>query len=431
MEFITYKNIKVTGIEYKHIIELAIEQKVGEHTKALLVLEVSEYSKKGNNYVDSTIQILNKKNEKCLFYGIVVRDYHAKEYDYPAVILELSSMSRKLDLKPVTATYQQKEWSYRQLMEKVVGNDACISYGITDSKINSWVYRNNETTWEFVKRLASQSNACVFTNMTSKVPKISIGKTDIVLDKELEVFENYEEGGKVVNLTNEVLEIGMKISNGQYVTYAKTYLKKGVLVTEYTIGDADSIKQPVYYNSQSECRMLTGVVRQVQENKVQVFFDSIDSEFDESGDCWFDYATPYSNTFYCMPEVDDRIRVFLPSADEGKAFAFGAVSDSTMTNPKFSEWKMPGQQQILFTDKGIRISCKDESVYIDLKSTDGIKVWSKSGITMEKADSIVIEGKKGVTLYADEHIGICASNASLNIENDKIIFRSTELRMEN
>lgn len=438
MKYITFDNITVKGITYQRIIDFQMEQKIGEHTAAVLVVEREQNHAGTGSLLDSTVRVFCEVEGGtiCIFCGIVCRSVYAAEEDYSAVRLELMSMSKLLDSEPVTATYQQTTCSYQQLMEQVVEGKAEIYFGVTDKAIGSWRYRNQETAWVFIKRLASQCNACVITNTSTAIPTISIGATGKSLTEKLVLLETYNENGRLVYRTNLVLELGTKLSNNQYVVYAKTYFKNAMLVTDYIAGTLESLKQETYYNEQSECKMLTGIVAAVEKEKVKVYFDTIDSSFDNISDTWFEYATPYATNggefgsgFYCMPEEGDRVRVFLPSADEGEAFVFGTVSESQMTNPEHAEWKMPGEQQILFTDKGIKISCKGGSVYIDMKSEHGINVWSDTEINLQNAKTVEIEGKKGVILYADNNITFNSSEAKMIMENDKIIFDSVYFQM--
>lgn len=439
MDYITFDNIKIEGIVYQRIIDLQVEQKIGEHAKAILVIEQGENSYDMNNLEDTVVQVFANTLEKieCIFCGSICKCDYAAEKGYSAVRIELLSMSKQLDIEPVTATYQQTTISYQDLMEKVAESRAIIHFGATDTTIGSWRYRNNETAWAFIKRLASQCNASVMTNMSTTMPILSIGQTDKNMTDTPALIDTYELDGRIVYRTNIVLELGTKLSGSQYVIYAKTYFKDAILVTDYILGTMTDMKQNTYYNEQSACKMLTGTVKKVEREKVQVYFDSIDSTYDESGDCWFEYATPYATNggaygsgFYFMPEEEDKVRVFLPSADEGEAFAFGTVSESSLKNPEYAQWKTPGKQQILFTDKGVRLSCEGVTVYIDMKAEEGINVWSATEINLENAESIEIDGKNGVIMHADNIIAFKSSEACITIENDKIIFDSVDFKMD-
>ena len=438
MNYITFDKIKLDGITYQRIIDFQVEQKIGEHAKATLVIEGDKSSYDANALMDVTVQIYNESEEKkeCIFCGSICGSAYADETDYSGIKMELVSMSKQLDIEPVTATCQQSTLSYQDLMEKVAESRAIIHFGVTDTTIGSWRYRNNETAWAFIKRLASQCNASVMTNMSTMVPILSIGQTDKNITNTPALMDTYELDGRIVYRTNIVLELGTKLSGAYYVIYAKTYFKDAILVTDYILGTMEELKQDTYYNEQSACKMLTGTVKKVEREKVQVYFDSIDSTYDESGDCWFEYATPYATNggaygsgFYFMPEEEDKVRVFLPSADEGEAFAFGTVSDSSLKNPEYVQWKMPGKQQILFTDKGVRISCEGVSVYIDMKAEEGINVWSTTEINLEIAKTVEIAGKKEVIMYADDVVTFKSSEALMSIENDKIVFDSVNFQL--
>ena len=132
-----------------------------------------------------------------------------------------------------------------------------------------------------------------------------------------------------------------------------------------------------------------------------------------------------------MPEEGDRVRVFLPEADEGTAFAFGSVSVSNLDNPKKARWRAPGGQEILFTEDGIRITGKKDSIYIDMNINDeaGIKVFCDGDISLDKAKTIEINGDKGVTIYADNKITLESAETRLEIDKEKIVFQGEDLQI--
>ena len=50
-----------------------------------------------------------------------------------------------------------------------------IQLKVTDKAIEKIILRLNETSWEFIKRLASQFNAAIFTDITAEKPLLTIG----------------------------------------------------------------------------------------------------------------------------------------------------------------------------------------------------------------------------------------------------------------
>ena len=68
---------------------------------------------------------------------------------------------------------------------------------------------------------------------------------------------------------------------------------------------------------------------------LQVIMD-FDSNTRTAGQYWFPYSTVAGSSdgsgWYCMPEAGERIRIYFPEGDEGKAYAISALSGNTLGN---------------------------------------------------------------------------------------------------
>lgn len=432
MAIITYENISIHGITYKRILDVKIEQIVGEHAKAQVRLEVEE--NEGISFVetagtDTKVQI--QADSSAIFYGVVYKAEQKNLNGYPELEVTLLSTSFRLDLEPKTATYQKTGMSHEELMNQVVGPKATIQFAASDKPLGSWNYRNQETDWCFVQRLASQCGHSIITNIRTEIPVITVGLSGDKAECKNVETEHLSNGENIIYRTYDMVSLGCIYENGEYINSITTYLEKGYLITQFTTAQRNSFSCKQIYNDQSVCKMLTGKVQNVDKERVQVFFDGIDEVYEE-GDTWFEYATPfatnggtYGSGFYVMPEEEDIVKVFIPEADEGTAFAFGAEGNAGTGNPLEARWRAPGGQEILFTESGIRITGKENSIFIDMNigSDAGINVFCDGNITLDKAKTIEITGKKGVTLYADNKVLLEGAATRLEIDKDKIVFQ--------
>ncbi|MCI7791974.1 MAG: hypothetical protein MR531_14570 [Lachnospiraceae bacterium] len=438
MAIITYENISIQGVSYQRILSLEINQNAGEHAKANVQLEVDEAE--GITFVETAgtdTYITIQNDADVIFCGVVDKAIQEELNGYPVLELTLMSTSFLLDLEPKTATYQKTSMSHEQLMNQVVGNRATILFEASDKPLGSWNYRNQETDWEFIQRLASQCGYSLITNVKTQKPVISIGVSSKKAECQVVDSEHSSNGTNIIYRTYDMVSLGSMYENNEYINSIKTFIDRGYLITQFTTAQIKVFSRKQIYNSQSACKMLTGKVQAIDKEKIQVFFDEIDDEYD-SGDTWFEYSTPfatnggaYGSGFYCMPEEGDRVRVFLPEADEGTAFAFGSVSVSNLDNPKNAKWRAPGGQEILFTEDGIRITGKKDSIYIDMNIKDevGIKVFCDGTISLDKAKTIEINGDKGVTIYADNKVTLESAETKLEIDKEKIVFQGEYLQI--
>lgn len=438
MKHYSIADLVISGIAYKKVIAYEEEQKVGNHAVCKISLEMTAGFSNPSGYynVPVSVQLVSGAESVQLFYGIVTKIRKISEIDYPAFEFEVYSRSILLDRVRENATYQQTTKLISELIKQVAKGMANIYFGVTDRPIGSWIYRNQETSWQLIKRLASLCNACIMTNAETFTPVISIGRTGKVYSGTVSLIETYRLDGVEYYRTYMPIALGTGLVEGGYVSYVKTFSKGGEIITDYVISGSDGFKSPVMYNQGTECTMLKGIVTAVDKEKIQVYFEGIDSEQDSGSDTWYEYATPfatgggsYGSGFYCMPEEGDEVRVFIPSADESKAFAFGTVSTAQLPDPQKAQWKMPEGQELLFTDKGIRIACGNHHVYIDLLSGEGIKIWTDKSIIVDSQGEIDIHADDNVVIYGENMLQLSASETKIILEDKNIIFNSANVQL--
>ncbi len=434
----TFENIVVRGITYQKIIDIVVEHRIGQHALAIITLEMIENNFTQNQLAGNEIKIvsLGADKEEVIFCGLIHKNRHVKEPDYTAIQIEAQAFSCIFDRESVTATYQNSALLHQELMEQVLEKKAILYFGVTDSPLGKWQYRNNETAWEFLKRVASGCGACVFANLDTKVPVIYIGRTDKENVELIHESETYIEGFEIRYRTYEKVELGTKVTKSEYVNYLKIYFIKGTLVYEYSVSDINAFKQEVYYNQNSACKMIEGEVQDVNKEKVQVFFDTIDESYDTSGDNWFEYATTYASnggvhgsSFYCMPEKGDRVKVFLPDANEENAFAFGSVSAGALESPENVKIANTFGKEILITDKEVRITCNGTNMYISMNKDGEICVWSDKPISFKSDANISIHGTESVNVYAPNRVKFKTVETSLTIDKEKIVMTGGKLNI--
>ncbi len=438
MKHFSIADLVISGIAYKKVIAYEEEQRVGNHAICKISLEMDEGFKNPAGYynVPISVRLVSGDDTVQLFYGIIIRIRKVAEKDYPEFQFEAYSRSFLLDRKRENATYQQTTKLISQLIKQVAGGDANIFFGVTDRPVGSWIYRNQETSWQLIKRLASLCKACVMTNTNTFQPVISIGRTGKMFSGTVSLIETYRIDGVEYCRTYMPIELGTGMAGGGFVSYVKTFSKGGEIITDYVVSGEEGFKSPILYNPGTECTMLKGKVTAVDKEKIQVYFEGIDSEQDAGSDTWYEYATPfatgggsYGSGFYCMPEEGDEVRVFIPSADESKAFAFGTVSTAQLPDPQKAQWKMPEGQELLFTDKGIRIACGDHHVYIDLLSGEGIKIWTNKSIIVDCQGGINIKADDSVIAYGQHMLQLSASETKIILEDKNIIYNSANVQL--
>lgn len=451
MGVVTYEHISISGIEYERIIDLSVEHNINTHSYAEILCEVTQqqglkalFALKTDDYV--MVSYSSDASSGVLFYGVCQNKELKCTGEYYRLNIILGSTSILLDKKKENKTFQNSQQYISDIMSAVVKGKAVINFNMTDKPVGGLFVQHEETAWECVKRLASHCNAKVIANITTRIPVIDIGKNQEEDEKPFELFlpKNTPQMKFDESLIRpfEVSPWEVEAFNSWYGTIE---MKEGVLTTtRYQLKDSDYMQEKTY-NSQISGLILTGLVEEVDRNMVKVFFDQIDESYDAETNKWFEYTTAYASNggdygsgVYFMPEVGDRVRVFFPNEKEDNGIAFASEIASPLANERLMNWKSPGGQEILFTEYGIQITGKKDSIFIQLIEDEnndaGVYVVCDKNINIisESDDSasdnaIVLKAERDVTIYADKQIKLETNSDALEIDSSKICFTTEKL----
>ena len=419
MATITYDSIQVTGVKYKKILSLKIEQCINEHGTAVIKGELDRDTAEedvARMSVDNLIKITStaEGQPKCLFCGVIVNTKLNYEDAYATLELTIISTSYLLDIAKNNRSFQNTSLCYGDIFLKMFGNSAQIDMNVTDKSIGKIVMQYNETDWEFIQRVASKFGVVVIVDVISDTPRVTIGlptKTRKVAIKSITGKVTLENSNNMkidnsytvsVGTSYEYGFIGDMFGNEGTIIASETQLVDGILkcIYQYSL-EAVSKGYCEKKNTQMAGRMFQGKVEEVKEDKVRVHLMDIDGEFDSDSDYWFPYSTAYSSNdgsgFYCMPAKGDIVRIFFPTENEADAFAASSVNVSPQENPLNKVWKNK-DKEILLTPEGIKLSCGDANVFISLDD--------KAGITMHSDNNINIISPKTIKIASDSNVEI-------------------------
>lgn len=452
METITYLNLKVEGTPITKVLKLDIENGVDTYGKAYVEGEV-DYTE-GNQYIQRaqaqtqvTISTSAVGQPQKLFVGIISSAKVRKENEYAVLQIALDATAATLNKEKQNASFQKTGSTYEEIVTKSMKGKAIIDMQASDHAIGSLIMQYDETPWKFAKRMASTLGAPICANIDTEIPTVTIGIPNTGKNYELSDVEyGYESDGEKINTiitSNQAVQIGDKVSYGGSSDVVKQYksnMQGGVLKTTVYIipeaeatgmnsGKADSKKQIT--NTQAAGKMFSGIVQEVKLDKVKVHLTDIDSSFDASGDFWFPYSTAYSSSdgsgFYCMPAQGDTVRVFFPSDNEKDAFAASSVNVSPLDNPKHKKWRSPAGKEILLTEEGMFITCKEEKIFINLEDEYGITIYSDKDINVNSMTNMTLYAKEGITLQSDTKILVSTGESYIDITSQLIQMGATQI----
>lgn len=455
MSTITYENLQVAGIPYEKILDLSISHEPNAHgyarIKGLIPYEKArEFAKRADETFAVEIMTTADGQPSRLFYGGIHSIRMMQQQEYAVVEVTVQTTSNRLDTKKNSRTFQNTAKTYGQILNGILEGGGTVSVTVTDKPIGGLIMQCNETDWEFLVRMASQLGALAFTDITAREPHIYIGLPPSDQIREIEtVFCDYSRNEAAsrtyaANASGRGFAMGEDFASEQIQSYQYLYLgdtislagkkgqvksidatmRDGMLECTYTLGRKTAFQAMPVQNAQISGRIMTGTVTDVRADRVKVFFSSVDQEEDATGNWWFPYSTAYSSQdgsgWYSMPAAGDEVRVFFPSGSEADAFAAASVTKNVRPNVKEKCWSGLNGKQILMTEDGLVISCKEGKLYLKLSDDKGIEIISDMDINITSGTKVNIQGGEEVKIIAENEVLVGTATAYLDIRKEGI-----------
>ena len=452
--------LKIEGAEFLDIIQLEIEHEANEYAHARLTLIVDE--KAGKKFIEQAgadkIKISAKVDgkDKILFQGFIVNLTFEPRPERAVLTIDLCDAAYLLNIKRGTCSFQKLDAKYEEILKTVLKDvgGATVNLKVTDKPIKNIIMRMNETPWQFLKRMASQFSAMLFTDITAEKPLVTIGlpepKKTVEMSLTQVTYTHDSARFDYVNANAELLAKGVKVIAEDFSTVkiagCQDYLNVGdvinlnkkqyyvrrlrskfvnsVFVSSYSLVGKTAFVVPIDIQQNVRGRVFRAQVKKVEKDKVQAHLIDVDKKYDSGGTAWFPFATVYSSGdgsgWYVMPEVDDYIRVLFPSVDTSEAFAMSSINTAPLKEPKNKSFKAPGGREILLTDKGIEIIAEHQKTFILLDKSKGISVVSSKDIKIHADGNVSFEAKGKIQLVSQKEITAQSGQSHVKILANQI-----------
>lgn len=457
---ITLQTIKVEGIEDVQILQLEINHAANEYASARLVVVVD--AKKAKTFMEQAnttdkIKISGNDDEKkiILFLGYIVSINFQPQVGYNQMTIDLRDSSYLLDLKRQNFSFQELNSKYEDVLKPQISESkGKVQFKVTDKAIEKMILQLNETSWEFTKRMASQFNASIFTDVTADTPLITIGLPDPKETVEINTGDFSREFDAAqydfVNSNPKLLAEGTKIVAEDFFSVTLSgsfqYLNLGDVVkrdkkeyrvkqmnvqfrrdffrTTYKLVGKTGFFVPKIDPPDIHGRIFRAQVKKVEKDKVQAHLIDIDKTYDDKSTTWFPFATPYSSAdgsgWYVMPEVDDYVRIIFPSEDTGDAFAISSINSAPLKEPHNKSLKAPGGRELLLTDDGVEIIAEHQKTFILLDKNKGINIVSAKDIVVQADGNISFEAGGKIQMVAQKEIDAQSGQSHVKLLNNQI-----------
>ncbi|MBD5135764.1 MAG: DUF2345 domain-containing protein [Lachnospiraceae bacterium] len=465
--------VSVEGINYKYITDISFHKGVNEHGHAVIkCVAEDEDAQNVLNLSAEAVWVNVKIGEKeggpadtPVFSGIISSISVDTRQGVSEICIELIGGSYMMDVLKVTKTYQNSGAKLSKIVDTVKEN-CSKNFSGTSAKINKGkkcelgyepegklLVQYEETDYQFLKRCASMQGLPLITSINATDPNcvniniglVEGGKSETLdtkfykQEKQIAEFVSDKRAGlegtseedydTIVVRCREYMDIGTAVSiNGKnmYVYSADSRYdsshntSKGSSNTNkdefwhvYLLAGEKRFCQPRIYNYEMTGASLQSKVKEVIKAKLKIECD-IDGKAAEDP-LEFPYATVYSTNdgtgWYCMPEPDDVVRLYLPTEDEKDAYVISAVhleeGTGLRNDPTHKFIMNKYKKQVEFTKETIKIT-----------NNDGLE------IKMDDKKGISIISDKDIKINADKNIEMQSTGKKIKVSSQKeVLFK--------
>ncbi|MBD5530668.1 MAG: hypothetical protein HDQ98_00485 [Lachnospiraceae bacterium] len=395
-----------------------------------------------------------------LFHGQVTDFSLIQGGNGTVLSLELMSGTSRMDLKTHFRVFQNKDTEsgliHRQLTESYPEGKASGTEGM-DDKTGGVLIQYRETDWEFLRRLAGRSGHYLVADALKKGVRYEIGlpagvkrevesdRLRIALDLN-EYMEKFQNGMPSLQSSDmlelkleerEIYQLGDNISyqgKDYFIYKIMTEYKDAECIHEYSLRTKAALKVlPVLHNDVTGSSF-DATITNVKNDRVQVEIAQ-DEWKAVDGQKWFLYSTVYSSPdgtgWYCMPEIGDSVRLYVPDKEEN-CFISSAVhkeSDGSRQNPDHKSFKTKYGKELLFTPDSIRMT-NNQGMMVEMDDSKGITITSDRNITIQAQDNLTIASENAsLLLAASDSLQVKQGGTSIKLSGD-ISFTGGEFRIQ-
>lgn len=441
--------------------ELAIVKCINDHARARVVAVVLEGEK--DKYVNMTqtqtnieIKYEDDSGVTQMFKGVVT-DIEVKAVrGIFYVTIDGISNTFNLDLKIKRRSFQDKNMAYTSLIKEVIKDYPGADYidvAAKSKKIEKFIIQYDETDWQFLKRMASHFNAGLIADTNSDKPKFWFGVPQGGQKGNIEQFnysvskrigdfrvssENFIEGIDEKDFTyfkvetSAIFNIGDSVSfldKSLYVFQSIARLKDGIVAHEYLLTQEKGMSQNLILNENVKGASVEGKVIDIKEDNLRVHLE-IDEKQDKEEAYWFPYSTYYTTEgqtgWYCMPELDDYVKLYFPTNKEEEGVIINSIRRKTVggdfiTDPDVKYFRTKFGKELMFNKDEIMITGKDEEVLIRLVAEEGIEIYSNKDIKIKADKGLFIESGKNINISAGSTISVVCKDSQIEMNGETTI----------
>ncbi|EES51087.1 phage tail protein [Clostridium botulinum] len=452
-------DILVKPYIFQRIEKLKLINELNEHAKLYISGIISDEIV--DKYVESTspyesIAVALKDDQGNiidLFRGIVTNVGINAIDNVRTLEIEALSKTFLMDIQKRSRSFQNENNSYEDVIRMVNSQYRDIQFidnATYGAKIDKLLVQYKETDWQFIKRIVSHFNCAVVPACELEGIKYTLGSAEnnksfninefnYSIKKGLQEYNiKYANDGydlsevdlisyeittnKIMTLYNDVAFKGRKL----FVYRCEIELVNGILLNKYILRDINGMKVRKNYNNNITGVSLQGRVLAAEKDKVKVSLEIDGSPTTREGARWFEFATIFSSPsgagWYCMPEIEDVVRLYFPDNEEKHAYVISSMhylssNPNKRSDPSVKSIGTKYGKEIVMSPGSVEI-IGNGNLLMRLTDDGGIEVNSNKNIVLDAGGDISINGGGKVSIKGKEGVNLTQSGANVVIQDD-------------
>ena len=413
-ESIVLSELRVDGLPAGKVVEFIARTQANQHGKCNATIELTNIESLDDIYNWQEKEISIYARGRCLFAGILTDIVLEEKNRYSLLKAELTSMSIKMDIQKKSRTFQATDKKLSDVVKEVATTYQAMFRVAEDIVIPRMLYQQNETDWEFLRRLCESVGCVLFVDCTASVLQISIGFIPFSsrelspCDLKHGCYVSYREVWRRQMNTRprsrvdefedaKVITADVFLSAGhglfladyeQAVMASQLQIDGDVLTNELLIRHKEGLCATAACQKKrwfSPC-YLPGKVIDVKGQMIKMHFDC-DEQQDVNTACWIPHENTVNNYMYSMPDVGDR--AFAYYEEDGELVVLGSNRGNLGKNP---DYHMPENRNIT-----------SENNMIQFQPDSTVCVAGRNG---GSTSSITGDVPKGINIFSSESIYI-------------------------
>ena len=463
-------SVNVLPFDFISFKSITIDKEINCHSCATVVGIISgdvteEYAEllMGELWVE--IEAVGEYGEReTLMKGIVTEFSIDHEAHQNVLSLTIQSGTYLMDVSKGFRTFQNASISYDDVLNVIderYQSTAHSGEGLAFRPIDDFLFQYQETDWEFIKRLASRLNYHICPDDTYEGANYCLGMQAgsqihfseplrYSAHKSISEYMGMKISEEISLRENDCLSFSVG-SRDIYRIWDWTHMLGNVpvfvykiesrytneeLLHHYYLRSAEGLQVLRRFNSLISGCSFEASVRDIKQDLVQIAVHE-DENTKQEITKWFKYSTVYSTPdgtgWYCMPEVGDTVRLYIPGECENDGYVISSVhldaSGGDRNNPDHKSIMNKYRKEILFTPDKLVLT-NNKGISIEIIDNEWVSIISNKAINIKAKDSVTISSESAsMTVAGTDSVTIKQGGASIQMDDD-ISFAGGEFRIQ-